>query len=582
MRTRLIGALAGLLLLTAQAAVPQPASPSPSDSVDALARDVGRLESFRTVKDVQRAYAHFGQYGLWDATAALLADNATLDWGDQRVSGKAAIRDWLRARGGGQTGLPKGALNTELIDEPLVNLSADGNSAKGRWMALAFRGDGKGRAWFEGGTYENDYTRTPNGWKIAAIRYFPLFEGPYADGWSNAGGKDLPLFPYHFTVDETGIPIPAANGAAAASGATLASLNKRIAALNDEDAVRNLQSAYGYYVDRRMWDDVVDLFAADSAATLNGRRFAGKAGVRRAIETMGPQGLTHGVLNEHPLFDVMVKIRPDGHEAESRGIELAMLGEADKGKASWEINVFHNRFVKEGGIWKLKEMRVTPLMRADYASGWGKGVLAGAAPAFPADFILPGPAASAAIPAPASDLADARRRYSRSLAYEGAENVTAAYGYYIDDFQWKEMADIISLKGNKQSPFAGYYLGRDRIMGAVNASWGRRPSCARRFPSTGAPRWSSTSRMTAARPISARACSSRAPARTRQARRPLSTWAGCMAACTPMSRPCWRTASGGCGASPSTSIIIICRPGRRAGPARRTPTPMRSARRARS
>ncbi len=239
--------------------------------------------------------------------------------------------------------------------------------------------------------------------------------------------------------------------------------------------MRNLQSAYGYYVDRRMWDDVVDLFAADGAATLGGRRFAGKAGVRKAMETMGPQGLAHGILNEHPLFDIIVKILPGGQQAESRGIELAMLGAADKGKASWEINVFRNRFVKQGGLWKLKDMHVTPLMKADYATGWGKGALPGAAPAFPPDFILPGPAASAAITVPPSDLADARRRYSRSLAYEGAENVTAAYGYYIDDFQWQEMADIISLKGNKQSPFAGYYLGRDRIMGAVNASWGPAP-----------------------------------------------------------------------------------------------------------
>ena len=31
--------------------------------------------------------------------------------------------------------------------------------------------------------------------------------------------------------------------------------------MNDEDRVRNLQASYGYYVDRKMWDDVVDLFA---------------------------------------------------------------------------------------------------------------------------------------------------------------------------------------------------------------------------------------------------------------------------------------------------------------------------------
>ena len=68
-------------------------------------------------------------------------------------------------------------------------------------------------------------------------------------------------------------------------------------------------------------------------------------------------------------------IVPGGREAFSRGIELGMLGEADKGTAHWEFSVFRNRFVKEGGIWKLKELRLYSLMKADYFAGWGKGGL---------------------------------------------------------------------------------------------------------------------------------------------------------------------------------------------------------------
>jgi len=469
------------------------------DSLDSLARDVDRLESLRAVKDIQRHYAQYGQYGLWNEMAALFADSATLKWGEASVSGKAAIKAWLAKRGGGQAGLPTGGLNTELIDQPLVNLSADGKTAKARWMSIAFKGDGKGRAWFEGGIYENDYVRVGKAWKIAAVHYFPEYEGPYAEGWSNVGNKDLPVFPFHFTIDETGVPIPPAQGKAPAGGTSLVALQKRIAVLNDEDAVRNVQNAYGYYVDRRMWDDVADLFATDAAVELNGKVYRGKAGVRQAMETMGPQGLAHGVLNEHPIFDAIVRIRPGGGEAESRGIELALLGQADGqggGTAGWEINVFRNRFVKEGGLWKLKELRITPMMKADYASGWSMGALAGLKhPLLPA-FLGVNPGSGKAVattgytlaaakaltgataPGAASatsDLADAHRRYQRSLAYDGTENVSSAYGFYIDDFQWTEMAGIFSLKGNKQSPFAGYYLGRDRIMGAVNASWGPAP-----------------------------------------------------------------------------------------------------------
>ena len=87
---------------------------------------------------------------------------------------------------------------------------------------------------------------------------------------------------------------------------------------------------------------------------------------------MGPAGLTHGVLNDRLQFDTVTTLRRGRREARVRGIELGMLGEADKGEAHWEVSVFDNRFVKEDGIWKVREMRVFPLFRSDYSKGWGK------------------------------------------------------------------------------------------------------------------------------------------------------------------------------------------------------------------
>ncbi len=485
-----------LVLALALGAVAGAQAPAdPPDSVDSLARDIARLESLRAVKDVQRSYAHYAQFGLWDGMADLFAANGRIVWGDQTLEGKAVIARWLAARGGPAGAVP-GALNTELIDDPLVNLSADGERAKARWRGLALRGDGKGRAWIEGGLYENDYVREGGRWKIATLHYYPQYEGSYADGVSNVGQKDLPIVPYHFTIDETGVPIPPAPGPAPASGATLPALAQRVAALNDEDDVRNLQNAYGYYVDLRLWDDVVDLFSEDGVVEIGGTLYKGKAGVRRAMETMGPAGLSHGVLNDHPLFDTIVQVSPGGQEAHARGIELGMIGEADKGSAHWEVNVFRNRFVKEDGLWKIREMRVTPVMKADYKTGWGQGSApGGVTPAMPA-LLGPNPATGKPVAtgrlaiAPArpltgsvrarllsgtASIADIRRRYLRSLAFDGTENVSSAYGHYLDDFQWPGMSGIFAVRGNKQSPFAGYYFGRDRIAGAATAMYGETP-----------------------------------------------------------------------------------------------------------
>jgi len=163
-----------------------------ADDVDSLARDVDRVLSLRQVKDLQRTYAQLAQLGQWDAMAALFTNEATFIRGADTVSGRKAIAEWLMRRGGGKSGLPAGALHTEFIDEPLANLSADGRSAKVRWMSMSFLGDGKGNARIEGGIYENEYVREEQGWKIAVSHYYAQYSGSYEDGWINEGGGDLP------------------------------------------------------------------------------------------------------------------------------------------------------------------------------------------------------------------------------------------------------------------------------------------------------------------------------------------------------------------------------------------------------
>lgn len=476
-------------------------APPSRQELNELVRDVGRVEALREVKDLQRRYAQFAQFGLWPEMAALFAEDAVLVWGDERISGRGAIGDWLARQGSGERGLSEGALNNELIDQPLANLSVDGKSVKVRWLRLSMTGDGRGTAHSEGGIIESEYALRDGKWKIISLRYFPYFEGPYARGWRNIGGEDLELSPYHFTLEQTGIPLPPPEGAAPASSATLEELETRIGALNAEDLVRNLQNAYGYYVDRKMWDDVVDLFAEDSALEIAGVGvFRGKNGIREAMERMGPAGLEYGQLNDYPIFDTIVEVLPGNAEAVARGAQLGMLGEAQKEEGAWEFLVFRNRFVFEQGLWKIKEMRLYPLMKADYFEGWGNGGATRPADGMLPAFLKPSPIDGRPITldgrqlvgtdwltnapqavqveqptlSPRQRLFEAQRRLSRSAAYEGVMNVSAAYGYYLDDGKWGSMASLFAQGGNKHSPFAGYYLGQDRIRAAATTMYGER------------------------------------------------------------------------------------------------------------
>ncbi|MDR1573808.1 MAG: nuclear transport factor 2 family protein [Clostridiales Family XIII bacterium] len=513
--------------------VPNPPS---NPALNELNREVERLEALRAVKDLERSYAQYAQYGLWNEMAGLFSSDAKINIMD--ITGEGAsrtyvigesianspvtpngIKNYLTAGGGGAQGLMAGALNAEFIDNPVVNLSSGGTLAKARWNALTFTGDGVGGTEIKGGIYENEYKLTALGggptkvWRISAVNYYPYFEGAYATGWTNIDGDKLPLVPYHFTSDETGIPIAAVpKGPAPYTTQSLADIEQRIDRLNDEDAVRNLQHAYGHYVDRKMWDDVVDLFTSESAIEVYGNAaFYGKTGVRQAMEQfMGPSsaagtaGLSHGELNERPIFDTIVEV-VSANEAYTRGIELGMLGEADKEEGAWTISVFRNRFVKEDGLWKLKEIRYFPIMRADYYQGWGSGaVLPDATTTAPAFFYNPGThqpvnAGAAGISLWANDiltdpitgswnnytgsdaqrLAEAKRKLSRSAAWDATENVNAVYGYYLDDNQFLEMCSIFAEKGNKQSPFAGFYLGKDRIRQAAITTYGQQSSAPR-------------------------------------------------------------------------------------------------------
>jgi hypothetical protein len=530
----------GLALVVALGALQAPvagdAGPtlSPAARVHRLGLNVERAESVRAVKRVQEAYAQYSQFGLWTDMAALFSDNAQLSYGKDTEQGRQAIqRYFVNTFGDGAHGLKPGGLHTQIVMRPLVNVSADGQTAKGRWWEFSMLGQHGVKAEWAGGIFENEYVRERGAWKIARMRYNPIFAGPYASGWRNLD-EDQKIVPYHFTPEETGIPVPDLPASAIPPvdprmnpATALTALERRIAVMNDEDTVRNLQNAYGYYMDRKMWDDVTDLFTSDGALSIaNVGVYDGPTSIRRALERSGPAGLTHGQLNELMQLDMAVAIEPGGMEARARGLEFGLIGEADSpspnGRAFYTLSVFENRYVKQNGTWRIREMRMFPVMKTDYAQGWGKSQVVDPAPAkahapdrpalasdamtpgaIPA-FFIPNPATGKAVtlppgskaagherllPAPAAPkaaaprgdldtrLAEAERRLAVSKAWDGAENLNSAYGDYLDDLDFGPLGKLFAKNGTKEVPFRGIYIGRERIMArdATSPAPGSRP-----------------------------------------------------------------------------------------------------------
>ena len=173
----LVAFLALPLAIPASHAADAGASP-----LDALARDTERVESLRAVRNLQYAYSHYAQFGLWEEMGALFASDGEVVGGDKGIKGPAAIARYHRdTYGAGKPGLPKGVMNSLFIDVPLSNLSADGNTAAVRWYGLHMRGGGAEARW-ESGTFENEYVNENGVWKISRLRFHPQFGGLYEAG----------------------------------------------------------------------------------------------------------------------------------------------------------------------------------------------------------------------------------------------------------------------------------------------------------------------------------------------------------------------------------------------------------------
>ncbi len=153
--------------------------------IAALTLRVQKLEGARAVKKLQRAFAYYVDRGLWDDAADLFADTGTIEIGADGVYvGKARIRDYLRALHGGHDGLIYGQLNEWVTLQPLVNVAADGRSAKARWRDLGMLGQYKKHAEWRDGIYENDYVKEDGVWKIRTVHLFVNFVAPYDRGWA--------------------------------------------------------------------------------------------------------------------------------------------------------------------------------------------------------------------------------------------------------------------------------------------------------------------------------------------------------------------------------------------------------------
>ena len=280
-----------------------------------------------------------------------------------------------------------------------------------------------------------------------------------------------------------------------------ATLQQEVQLLQDQHDVENLQRIYGFFVDKHLWSQIVDLYADDGTLEIGGRGvFRGKERIAEYLHFLGPEGPHDGMLYEHTQMQPIVDIAPDGKTAKGRWRAFIQVG-------TWHENtrlgmaIYENDYVKEDGVWKIKHLHAYFVMYTPYEKGWGVEALPNTQPekdlppdeppsvpheTYPTIFVPPfhydnpvtgemaGRQLMAEAPANAtaddvSATLDAVDKLLVKVEDEHAiERLHSVYGYYLARNQWDDLANIFANDGTIEIALRGRYIGHDSIRRNLN------------------------------------------------------------------------------------------------------------------
>lgn len=151
----------------------------------------------------------------------------------------------------------------------------------------------------------------------------------------------------------------------------VAQLAKEAQNTQDYISIQNLQDAYGYYVDKCMWDQTADLFAKDGTLEIGLRGvWVGQDRVRAYLHTL--TDLKYGTLFNHMQLQPKIDVSPDGMTAKARWRAFEQFGALHR-SAQWAEGTYENEYVKEDGVWKIKKLHYYMTYYVDYYKGWDQG-----------------------------------------------------------------------------------------------------------------------------------------------------------------------------------------------------------------
>ncbi len=148
-------------------------------------------------------------------------------------------------------------------------------------------------------------------------------------------------------------------------------LEKELQHSHDFQSIQNLQAAYGYYVDKGMWDKAAELFAEDGSLELAGRGvYQGRERVREYLQHLPAYG--YGMLYNHMQLQPVIHVDSEKGTANGRWRSFMMVGSLGN-EARWGEATYENEYRRENGEWKISLLHGYMNIYVEFDKGWNKG-----------------------------------------------------------------------------------------------------------------------------------------------------------------------------------------------------------------
>ncbi len=151
--------------------------------------------------------------------------------------------------------------------------------------------------------------------------------------------------------------------------------DRKIQELEDIEAIKRLQCAYGYYLEHWMSQEIVDCFSnsPEVSATLVEGTYYGPEGVRKYFlhDYDQPPTFLHQVMQVSPV----ITLDPDGIHAKGRwyGYGSILSQPTQPLDPTLMAVTYEMEYIKEDGVWKI--LKLALLMHFAYSHGLaGQGV----------------------------------------------------------------------------------------------------------------------------------------------------------------------------------------------------------------